>query len=180
MSKTLTSTVIKKSYKQSDEVSSISQRAAHFFHWAAKSYPKQFISWGIAYRASTGFWRTSERAKEVELFRQRGSSIRRILIDDYNCEFTTKKGLGARATVDSEDTLKTEAVKKARRLQSAATAATRTAALINTSEIRDPEWKKWLTRSLRGVIKEISSAEFNRKLLPPGYEDVKNGKSDKS
>lgn len=169
--KKLTSTTIRKHYKQPDGVASLARRAAHFFDWAAEQYPRQYISWVIAYRASTGLWRTSERNKSVELFRGRGSSIRRILIDEYGREFTTAKGLGARATIDSEDTLKTEGVKKARRLQSAATAATRTAGLIKTSEISDPQWRKWLRGSLRGVIKEVSSPDFERKLLPPGYGD---------
>lgn len=165
----LTSSSIKKHYKATGEGTSLVRRAAHFFDWAADQYPKQYISWAIAYRASTGFWRTSERNQSVELFRKRGSAIRRILVDEYGREFTTAKGLGARATVGSEDTLKTEGVKKARRLQSAATAATRTAGLIKTSEISDPQWRRWLRGSLRGVIKEISSSEFEQKLLPPGH-----------
>ncbi|NIO43641.1 MAG: hypothetical protein GTO41_27895, partial [Burkholderiales bacterium] len=42
--------------------------------------------------------------------------------------------------------------------------------------ITDPQWRNWLSRSLRGAIKQINTPEFKRKLLPPGYED--KGKKD--
>jgi hypothetical protein len=170
--KPLTSTTIRKHYKPAADGSSLTRRAAHFYDWAAKKYPKVYISWVLAYRASTGFWRASTKSKEVELFRKRGSAIRNILIDDYGREFTTKKGLGARAQVDGEDTLKNEMVKKARRLQSAIRSAERTRGLIKASDVKDPEWRSWLTRSLSGAIKLVGSDEYKRKLLPPGCKDA--------
>jgi hypothetical protein len=160
------------------------RRAAHFFDWAAVHYPKQWVPWNWTLQAILGQARTPKQdAHAVLALRSTGSRIRQILQLDYQRDFTVGKGLGARATVDSEDTLKTQGVKTAIRIRGAVKAAQKTLDLINPKQIPDTAenkpWKRWLSRSLRDAMKEIGSATFERKLLAPGEEKPKPTKKKK-
>ncbi len=172
--KVLTIKEIRKQYDSKVVIElALVNRAAHFFNWAANNYTKSWIPWNWTLQAILGLARTPTLDSHgVIALRHDSGRIRAILQRDYQRDMTIAKGLGARATVDSEDTLKTEAVKKAGRIRSAIKSAQTTVDLINPKQIPDtPEnapWKRWLSQSLSGAMREISSIAFERKMLPPG------------
>ena len=182
--KILTVAEIKKQYDSKVMIEeSMVRRAAHFFDWAATYYPKQWVPWNWALQAILGQARTPKQdAHAVLALRDSGGRIREILQKDYQRDFTVGKGLGARATKDSEDVLKTQAVKTSRRIQSAIRAAQKTLALINPKQIPDTAenrpWKRWLSRGINPTMREIGTEAFNKKLLAPG-DEPKSEKDDK-
>jgi hypothetical protein len=151
------------------------RRAAHFFDWAATYYPKQWVPWNWTLQAILGQARTPKQdAHAVLALRDSGGRIREVLQKDYQRDFTVGKGLGARATKDSEDVLKTQGVKTSRRIQGAIRAAQKTLDLINPKQIPDTAenrpWKRWLARGFNGAMREIGTEAFHKKLLAPGEE----------
>jgi hypothetical protein len=159
---------------------SLVRRAAHFFDWAATHYPYQWIPWNWTLQAILGQARTPKQDSHAVLaLRSSGSRIRGVLQRDYRRDFIVAKGLGARANVDSADTLKTQGAKAGRRVRNAIVSAQKTFDLIDPKQIPDtPEnvpWKRWYSDSLKGAMRKIGSAAFARKLLAP-IEDDDGGK----
>ena len=181
-SKTLTAKEIKKHYNSNTVIElPLVRRAAHFFDWAAANYPYHWVRWNWALQAILGQARTpKEDSHAVQNLRGSSSRIRQILQTEYLRDFTVAKGLGARAIVDSEDALKTQAVKTSRRMQSAIRSAQKTFDLINMKQIpktaENKPWIRWGSRSMGQVMKIIGTPEFERKLLAPGAEEKKDKK----
>lgn len=151
---------------------SIPHRAAQFLDWAAKNYPHQYTPYNLLLQAVMGYDRTPKlKNAEVERLRNASGRIRMLLVDKYARDLVVQPGLGPRATVDDADKLKMVMPKKAARLQSARISFVSTANSIDTKTIpNSPELstlKDWFGRSVKDVVRQIGSKEFERKLLPP-------------
>lgn len=151
---------------------SIPNRAAQYLDWAAKNYPGQYTPYNLMLQAIMGYERTPKlKNAEVERLRNSLGRIRAILVEKYDRELVSQPGLGPRATVDDGDKLKMVMPKKAARLASARVQFVTTANSIDPKQIpNSPEMnslKDWFSRSVKDVVKQIGSKEFEAKLLPP-------------
>lgn len=149
-----------------------SHRAAQYLDWAAKNYPGQYTPYNLMLQAIMGYGRTPRlKNAEVERLRNALGRIRAILLDQYDRDLVSQPGLGPRATVDDADKLKMVLPKKAARLASARVQFVTTANSIDPSHIpNSPEMKtlkEWFSRSVKDVVKQIGSKDFEAKLLPP-------------
>lgn len=155
---------------------SMTQRGAHFLHWAAQHMPNVFQSYPVIYKAITG-QRSLPRAnsEHVELLKRNVTGMRTALLKHYNREVVSLPGIGIRATVDDADRLANVAPAKARRLDAARKSFMITATGIDLRKVPDTAeyagLKKWMGRSVRDVLDQIGSDEFTRKLLPPTTGD---------
>lgn len=157
---------------QTDHKKSIPNRAAEYLDWAAKNYPHQYTPYNLMCQALMGYDRTPKlKNAEVERLRNSLGRIRQILVEKYERELVAQPGLGPRATVDDADKLKMVMPKKAARLASARAQFVSTANSIDPKLIpNSPELaalKDWFSRSVKDVVKQIGSKEFESKLLPP-------------
>lgn len=154
------------------------QRAAHFLDWHAKHHPGTFIAYNEILKAITGVGRTPQlKSQEVEHLRKGATSIRKRLYELYGREMIALPGVGVRASIGDGDVLQNVMPKKSVRLQAARASFVRTAAGIDTAKIPNtPEMaplKAWFGHAIKDVMKQISSPEFERKLLPPGTGEAK-------
>jgi hypothetical protein len=152
---------------------SIPNRAADYLDWAARNYPHQYTPYNLMCQALMGYDRTPKlKNAEVERLRNALGRIRAILVSKYGRDLVAQPGLGPRATVDDADKLKMVMPKKAARLASARSQFVTTANSIDARLVPNtPELmglKDWFSRSVKDVVKQISSKEFEAKLLPPG------------
>jgi len=157
----------KPDYKQA-----LTTRAAHFLHWAAINYPRQYTPYNVLVKAVQGYSKMPQlKSEEVERMRAGMTRVREILRTRFQRELDSVPGIGVRATVDSADTLTVSLPKRMRRLESAKKAVTQTVSLIDTASIPDTAemkpWKAWLNKDVGEVMKAITSPDFEKKLLPP-------------
>lgn len=155
-----------------DSKLSIAHRAAQYLDWAAKHYPHQYTPYNLLLQALMGYERTPKLSNaEVTRLRSASGRIRKLLVEKYARDLVVQPGLGPRATVDATDKLKMVMPKKAARLASARGQFVATANSIDPKLIPNtPEMapmKDWFIRSVKDVVKQISSKEFEDKLLPP-------------
>lgn len=151
---------------------SLTQRAAHFLDWNAKVHPGQFTAYNEVVKIIQGYKRQPQlKSEEVEQLRKRMTSIKTVLFSVYKREVVSLPGVGVRAAYDDGDTLKNVVPAKAVRLQSARNNFIRTVSNVDQTKIANtPDMvplKAWLNNEIKAVMKQISSAEFERKLLPP-------------
>jgi len=151
---------------------SIPNRAAQYLDWAAKNYPHQYTPYNLMCQALMGYDRTPKlKNAEVERLRNSSGRIRAILVEKFERDLVVQPGLGPRATVDDADKLKMVMPKKSARLASARAQFVNTANSIDPKQIpNSPELaslKDWFARSVKDVVKQIGSKEFEAKLLPP-------------
>ena len=161
-----------------DTTLSLPQRGAHFLDWAAKNFPGQYVSYNMFLKAIMGFSKTPRiDGDAVEQLRGRMGRIREILKKNYGREVDSQRGVGARATVDDADTLKTSLPGKMKRLHSAKKAVVETVNLIDPANIPNtPDMKalkNWMVTDVRDIMKTLTSPSFEAKLLPPRPVDSK-------
>lgn len=154
------------------------QRAAHFLDFYATKNPGSFIAFNELLKAITGVGRTPQlKSQEVEHLRKSTTSIRRRLFEVHGREMISLPGVGVRASIGDADVLQNVMPKKSVRLQSARASFVKTAAGIDAAKIPNtPELaplKAWFGHQIRDVMKQISSPDFERKLLPPGAGEAK-------
>jgi len=151
---------------------SMTSRGAHYLDWAANKYPGVYSPYNIMLQAIQGYRRLPQlKNQEVDRLRNAIGRIREVLRRQYGRELVPQTGVGIRATVDDADKLKNVLPGKVRRLKGAVKAVNDTAQAIDLSTVpNSPEmlpYKAWAGRELKDVIKQISSKEFELKLLPP-------------
>ena len=167
--KPLTSDDVRKGYDRPD-IEASNRAGAHFFNWAAQHHPHKVVPWNVVFFGIYGK-RKGLKSKEVELLRGKSSAIRAALQEDYERTLLTIKGLGARATVNSDDVVKNAMPGIGRRVRSSIRAISATNELVTVNEITDPAWRKWHQREIRSCVKVLTSPDFLNKLLPPGSDD---------
>lgn len=147
------------------------QRAAHFLDWAAKYYPGEYISFALVTQAINALPRLPRHDNsEIPIIRKRMSRVGKILRTVYGRDIDTQRGVGVRATVDGADTLKQSLPGCATRVRSATARLKETASLIDPKMLPStPEmqpYRSWL-KDVDGILKQIGTASFDKKLLPP-------------
>lgn len=166
---------------QVDPKLSITLRAAQALAWAAKNFPLEYVSYQQLTQAIMGYARLpSAKSQEVERLRKLMSArIRHVLEEKYELELVAQPGIGVRATVDDTDRLRSVLPKKASRLKAARTSFVKTAVNIDIQRVpntpENKQLKDWYSTSVigvHGILKQIATKEFERKLLPPGSESA--------
>ena len=151
------------------------QRVADFLFWASKEYPTRSIAIELIVKHAY-VMSTTPRAgnKQIEVFRKSNvmQRAKAILRDQHGCECDYTRGVGYRATVDSNDIIDVVIEKKARRARSAHKGLETSLNLIKTSEVTGKARKDRLAE-LIDVNKRLAAASINGKLLP---EDTRNKK----
>jgi hypothetical protein len=156
----------------------LAYRGAHYLNWAADKFPGVYTPYNIMLQATQGYKRLPQlRNDEVDRLRNAIGRIREVLRRQYGRDLVPQTGVGVRATVDDADKLKNVLPGKVRRLKGAVKAVNDTAQAIDLSTVPNtPEmlpYKAWAGRELKDVIKQISSKEFDLKLLPPSTDPTK-------
>lgn len=146
-----------------DEKQSLPERAAHALHWAMINYPRQVVPYNILLRAIMGYAHTPRiNNDEVERLRGKMSSIKNTLRNSYDTGFYSVRGLGVRATVDSEDQLKTAVVHASKRVTSAYKSLQNAASLVDIKQVPN-------TPDNRGIIKWYNSGLKQQLSAIPNY-----------
>jgi hypothetical protein len=143
-------------------------RAAEFLDLAAQQFPMRAVPITYIVRVANMCTRLPQEAsKQVEIFKKlRMQPLKRVLYNEYQRALIYKPGFGYRATVDSEDIVKTDLEIKSRRVVNAIDG------LQRSKELVDPKTIK--TKSVKTRFNEISrtqkllTAEVRQKLLPSG------------
>lgn len=154
------------------------QRAAHALDWAAANCPRQFVAYNLLLKAIMGYPQMPRLSSdEVAGLRGAMTAVRKILREKYARGCVSSPGIGVRATVDSEDQLKTDVVKASHRVASA------NRGLINAASLVDPArlpqsaanrpWLAWWKGGLREQLAQISQPDFARRMLAPSSEPDK-------
>lgn len=144
------------------------QRAAYYLDWCAAHFPHEYQPFNTIVQQING--RTSTpRMENDEVKNLRGAmhGVRLLLQSQYKRDLDIAAG-GARATVDDDDTASVVMPKKMKRLRSAKNAVLATNNLIDIAEIKSPELRAYMKRSVSDIVKLVGSEEFDRKLLLPG------------
>lgn len=151
---------------------SMAERGAHALHWAAQRFPKQYVPYTLLAKVMLNLPHMPRAANpDVVTTAGRVTSIREKLIKNFGCSAVVMPKVGVRATVDSEDVLKTDMVSKSKRLASARRGYVASAKLVDVAEVPKTEdnkpWIGWYQQGVKQVLGQISSDAFGQKLLPP-------------
>lgn len=153
------------------------QRAANFLDWSAKNHPGTYVAYNELLRSINGYSKKPQlKSDEVERLRKNSHAIKKNLWDKYKREIVSLPGVGIRASTDDADVLTNVVPKRATRLQSAKNSFVQTVTNIDPTKIPNTPalkpHKDWLQKEIRDLVKQIGSAEFERKLLPPATLDA--------
>lgn len=150
------------------ESMSISNRIAFVLDWAAKKGPGTVIPYNIIYKHVYGVPNTpSTSNKDVVMLRKKLASARPILQKKYNRQLKSVAPLGARATTDSLDVVRSNIPSDVRRVNSAHAALQRTAKLVDVAKLPEGADKSYYVRTISPALKALASDERLAKLLPP-------------
>lgn len=150
---------------------SMPKRIASFLDWAAKVAPGRPVSYQLLTKvcAKTGRLPT-ENDSRVTVVRNAVHRAKSVLMDEYGRGVVSHPGMGIRATIDSEDTARTQMENDARRITSAIRAADRTRSIINVKDIRDKELRNRVT-NVNSALKVLISQDVMTRLLPEKKEE---------
>ncbi len=153
-------------------------RAAHALDWAGRKYPMEPIPENIIFRVIYKKRRTpSLNAKEVQVLSSRRQKIKMILRRDYGRGMVTVLGLGIRATVGTEDVLRTDMSAAIRRYIGAAKGVHDRLPLVNLTEVPKTERNKMLLAWFTGIalphFKGLAKSDVLTKLLSPAFAEKK-------
>lgn len=149
-----------------DVTLSMPKRIASFLDWAAKVTPGRPVSYQLLTKVCAKTNRLpSENDSRVAVVKNAVSRAKNVLIDEYGRGVVSHPGMGIRATIDSEDTARTQMETDTRRITSAIRAADRTRSIINVKDIKDKELKNRVN-SVNNVIKVLVSQDVMTRLLP--------------
>lgn len=152
------------------------QRAAAFLDWWAHKHPYDFAAYNEILKAIEGYAKLPRMdTEEVEAVRGVVGRAANILHEKYRRGLVRQRGLGARATVDSADTIRHKAVDKSKRIERDIVALAKIDEIIDLKSIPDTAenrpLKQWYQRDVKGILKQIASPEYLAKMLPPAEKD---------
>lgn len=161
-----------KTYKVDTELP-LNRRLAHLFEWGANNLPHHYIPFNLVVRGVMGYGHTPQpRGKEVKEMQKRMGAARAALEEEYGRELLVQRGLGARATVDSEDVVKNKLPQRTTRFLSAKAALARTVERVDLKELprrsaEDKTWADWAV-DVAQTMNQLGTGKLDNKLLPPG------------
>jgi hypothetical protein len=142
-------------------------RAADYLFWASRKFPGRPVPLVYIVRIANAMTTTPrDNDKRVEAFKQgnRLARVRSILIEEFRCEMEFVRGVGYRATVDSDDILDFSAEKRARAVHNAITRMDRTIGLVKANEVSGKE-RKNRYKVLSGIAGQLSAPDIKDRLL---------------
>jgi len=149
------------------------ERIAHFLDWMAKKFPGIPVPANLITKAIYGYGKKPRMGTEEVLSVQGcAGSARNILRKQYNRGLLVVRNEGMRATIDSEDVANTTLQKCAQRLGSAKKSLEAERSIVNPSEIKDEELRKWVKFGVDPTLKMLDTDARLSALLPakPGDE----------
>jgi hypothetical protein len=151
-----------------DRKKGLAANAANLLDFAARKKPKEPISWSWVTKCVVGGKMHHPDSKIVVDMRARCSAIRRFLGRDYNRGLVSVRGLGVRATTDSDDYANTQLRKDATTYETARQRLVTSRARVDTKTMKNKELKAWA----EDVSKVLTAHNdrLARLLLPPGEE----------
>lgn len=150
---------------------SMPKRIASFLDWAAKVAPGRPVSYQLLTKVCAKTGRLpSENDSRVTVVKNAVSRAKNVLIDAYGRGIVSHPGMGIRATIDSEDTARTQMENDTRRIASAIKAADRTRSIINVKDIRDKDLRSRVL-NVNSAIKVLVSQDVMSRLLPEKKEE---------
>ncbi len=149
-----------------DQTPPLSHQVAHFLDWAAKTYPYDYFGYNVILKAIRKLATMPKvDSKETELVKSVMSRAKKILLDTYGRGFDSARGLGCRACVDSEDTVKHDMKGKVKRrvaidkaIEAVGTKAVRSGEFSSTTE------GKQLAAFHRETMKAIDYSSMEQRL----------------
>lgn len=159
----------------------ISSRIAEFLNWGAEKYPRSVFTYEEITQAIFTLGSLPKvGSKQVQNIRNAVSRARIIMRDKFKRDIVTIKGVGARATVDSADTLTTSVVREVASHERSCKKLKETVALINNKELQDLIEKApadlkedlrtlgdWYSDVLMRYVKRLEQPQAMQALLPP-------------
>ncbi len=147
-------------------------RIAAFLHWYAQHQPYVWAGYNEVLQATNGLgYKPRLSNDEVRVIKGAMHRAGQILMETYGRAVISNRGLGIRATVDAADTVRHVATKRAKRAERAIVSLAQVDEIVDVSAIPNtPEnkaLKQWYQRDVRGILKQVSDAEFLTKMLPP-------------
>jgi hypothetical protein len=163
-----------KGYKLDDALASLSlaKRTAHLLDWAARKGPGTLIPYNVILKGIMGYAHTPRIGnEEVDRFRHGPlGGARKYLQQQYKRDLKNA-GVGARATVDGLDVVKSVLPANVRRVNSAHAALGRAAKLVDPARLPaagpDRAWVEWYARTVSPALKALAADDRIAKLLPP-------------
>ena len=157
-------------YEPPKDATSRVAKAAHCLNWCAEKLPYAIIPHNFLVRAIDQLTRTPNAAtKDVIQMARNAGAVRKKCMELYKRGVCTLKGVGMRATVNSDDIAGTQYVRQMGRVVSAQQAAGKTAELIKPGEMKNAALRNYVTTS-RKLLTEMNTEERLAKLLPPKNE----------
>lgn len=155
---------------------SMPRRVAAFLDWWAEVHPYDFVGYHEITKAVMGYKKLPRLdTKEVESMKSVVGRAGGLLHEGYKRALVRKRGLGARASVDSADTIRHKAIERSRKVERGIVALAKLDEIIDLKSIPDTAenrpLKQWYQRDVRGIIKQLSTPEFLTKMLPPAQKD---------
>lgn len=144
----------------------LSRRVAHFLDWAASNDPYSFYRPQVIAREVYQYARTlSPESQETKAVKSSLEHAKRILRDDYGRGFTASRGVGVRACVNSEDTVRHDLHAKAKRKRSIEQSILETGTkAVRVSEFSStPEGK--LLKSFHRDLMDVVDPDETQKIL---------------
>ncbi len=141
------------------------ERLCDFLDWMAREAPYALVPANFVVRAIDGQAKMPrDGTEETKKARARASTCRALMGERH------KRGIvvdpaGIRATVDEDDTMRSQQVRNVRRLQTAVASVRRTDDIVPTEKLRDPELRSWKA-GVRGALKAIDSDKRIFALIP--------------
>jgi|HubBroStandDraft_2_1064218.scaffolds.fasta_scaffold00001_92 hypothetical protein len=163
-----------------DMTMSISHRIAFLLDWAAKKNPYAIIPYNIILKYIMGFSHTPRMANEdVDTLRRKLPGCRPILQKKYKRDIRNVSGVGARATVDDLDLVKSSLPGNVRRVNSAHAALQKNSEMVNIAKLPDhgpdKQWRDWYAKTVSPALKALSDDPRVAKLLPPAPAKPEDG-----
>jgi hypothetical protein len=99
-----------------DQTPPMSHQVAHFLDWAARNYPYDYFGYNVILKAIRKLASMPKvDSKETELVKSVMCRSKKILLETYRRGFDSARGVGCRACVNSEDTVKHDLKGKAKK-----------------------------------------------------------------
>lgn len=152
---------------------SIPRRLAKYLSWCREEAPGRTLPFGMIAKVILQLPR-SGTDKDIAKIKQAIINTRHIMESEMGIGLLSFRGIGIRASTDSQDLAMHQYERQARRLGSAAVALDKTRAIINPSEIRDEVVRKRVTEITK-VVKVIGADDIIKKLLPPKDKEKSDG-----
>jgi hypothetical protein len=161
-----------------DRKKGMAANAASLLDFAARKKPKEPISWSWVTKCVVGGKMLHPDSKVVVDMMARSTAIRKFLGRDYNRGLVSVRGVGIRATIDSDDYANTQLRQDANKYEGARQRLVASAARVDPNTMRNPELKDWVKNGISKVL-AAHTDKLAKLLLPPGEKGKDDDKGKK-